>query len=129
MLHDFYISSANLFEILPFWTANISVDFQWNKMNSDIKEFIYPQRWSGWAAAATSFDLHRLKIQASLLTTLIHETTREDKKDIQRDWRKLTPTVMCIQQPFLGCLKHQFPCFPLYAKVPVALPWRQAHKE
>lgn len=122
MLHDFYISSANLFEILPFWTANISVDFQWNKMNSDIKEFIYPQRWSGWAAAATSFDLHRLKIQASLLTTLIHETTREDKKDIQRDWRKLTPTVMCIQQPFLGCLKHQFPCFPLYAKVPVALP-------
>ena len=100
MLHDFYISSTNLFEILPFWTANISADFQWNKMNSDIVEFIYPQRWSGWVAAATSFDLHRLKIQASLLTTLIHETTREEKKDIRRDWRKVTPTVMASWQLF-----------------------------
>lgn len=100
MLHDFYISSANLFSILPFWTANISADFQWNKMNSDIVEFIYPQRWSGWVAAATSFDLQRLKIQASILTTLIHETTREDKKDIRRDWQKVTPTVMASWQPF-----------------------------
>jgi len=100
MLHDFYISSANLFGILPFWTANISADFQWNKMNSDIKEFIYPQRWSGWIAAATSFDLQRLKIQASILGTFVHETTREDKKDIQRDWQKVTPTVMASWQPF-----------------------------
>ncbi len=99
-LHDFYISSANLFEILSFWTANISADFQWNKMNSDITEFIYPQRWSGWIAAATSFDLRRLQIQASLLGNLVHETTREHKQDIQRDWRKITPTVMASWQPF-----------------------------
>lgn len=100
ILHDLYISSANLFEIRTFWTANVSADFQWSKMNSDIREFIYPQRWSGWLAAATSFDLDRLKIQASILGTFVHETTREDKKDIQRDWKKVTPTVMASWQPF-----------------------------
>lgn len=99
-LHDVYVSSANLFSILPFWTANISADFQWNKMNSDIVEFIYPQRYSGWVAAATSFDFGQLKLQGSVLGTFIHESTREKKKDVRRDWDKLTPTLMGSWQPF-----------------------------
>lgn len=100
MLHDVYISSANLFNILPSWTANISADFQWNKMNANLVEFIYPQRYSTWVAVATSLDLDRVKIQGSLLGTFVHESTKEDKKDIQRDWDKITPTLMASWQPW-----------------------------
>jgi Outer membrane cobalamin receptor protein len=99
MMHDLYVSSANLFEILPFLTANVSADFQWNKMNANLVQFIYPQRYSGWLAAATSIELDRLKVQASILATFVHETTKEDKKDIRRDWQKVTPTVMASWQP------------------------------
>lgn len=100
MVHNVYLSSANLFELKSFWTVNLSTDVQWQKMNSNLYGFIYPERYSGWAAAATYLDFNTLKIQASLLGTFIHESTREEKKDIQRDWNKLTPTIMAAWQPW-----------------------------
>lgn len=100
MLHDIYVSSANLFNILPFWTANVSADFQWNKMNANLQSFIYPQRYSGWVAVATSLDFNKLKIQGSLLGTFVHESTKEEKKDIRRDWDRITPTLMLSYKLF-----------------------------
>lgn len=100
MLHEAYLSTANIFNILPFWSANVSGDFMWNKMNSNMEGFIYPQRYSGWIAAATSLYFDRFKLQASLLASLVHENTKEEKKEIQRDWDKYTPTVIASWQPF-----------------------------
>ncbi|SBW07456.1 TonB-dependent receptor plug domain-containing protein [uncultured Dysgonomonas sp.] len=100
MLHEAYLSSANLFNILPFWSANVSADFMWNKMNSNMREFIYPQRYSGWVAAATSLYFDRFKLQASLLASYIHDNTKEEKKEIQRDWDKYTPAIIASWQPF-----------------------------
>lgn len=115
ILHDVYVSSANLFDILPGWTANVSADFQWSKMNANLKSFIYPERYSTWVAIATSLDLNVFKAQASLLGTFVHETTLEEKKDIQRDWDRLTPTLMASWQPipreelyFRAFYKHIF---------------------
>lgn len=105
MLHQAYLSSANLFNILPFWSANISADFMWDKMNSNMREFIYPRRYSGWAVAATSLYFDRFKLQASLLGSFFHENTKEEKKDIQRNWAKYTPTLIASWQPFE---KHDF---------------------
>lgn len=100
MIHDVYLSSANMVQILPFWTVNLSADFQWNKMNSNMNEFIHPQRYSGWIAAATSFSFSRIKLQASMLATLVHESTREETKEVRRDWDKYTPTIMASWQPW-----------------------------
>lgn len=100
MIHDVYLSSANMVQILPFWTVNLSADFQWNKMNSNMNEFIHPQRYSGWIAAATSFSFSRIKLQASILATLVHESTREETKEVRRDWDKYTPTIMASWQPW-----------------------------
>ncbi|MDR0825028.1 MAG: TonB-dependent receptor [Prevotella sp.] len=99
-LHEAYLSSANFFNILPFWNANVSTDFMWNKMDSNMKEFIYPQRYSGWVAVATSFYFERVKIQASLLGSFVHENTKEEKQDIQQNWDKYTPTLIASWQPF-----------------------------
>jgi outer membrane cobalamin receptor len=74
--HELYLSSANQFSILPVLNANISVDFQWNKLNADLLDFVYPNRYTTLAAAATALHLKKLKLQASILATFIHETTR-----------------------------------------------------
>ena len=37
--HEIYVSSANMFAILPFWNVDVSVDFQWNKLNADLVDF------------------------------------------------------------------------------------------
>jgi outer membrane cobalamin receptor len=106
MLHEAYVSSAHLFEILPFWTADFSADFMWNKMNSNMDEFIYPQRYTGWIAGATSFSLTRLKIQAGLLGTYVRDKTLEEDfdtgrpgKEVKRSRHKWTPSLIISWQP------------------------------
>lgn len=65
-----------------------------------MREFIYPQRYSGWVAAATSLCFDRFRLQASLLASYIHDNTKEEKKEIQRDWDKYTPAIIASWQPF-----------------------------
>lgn len=98
-LHEAYASSANMFTILPFWSANISVDFQWNKLNADLPQFIYPTRYSAWVAAASSLHHRGFKVQASLLATYIDEEMKEEK-DVKKNWQKYTPSVIASYQPF-----------------------------
>lgn len=99
MLHEAYASSANMFNILPFWNVNVSADFQWNKLNANLSEFIYPTRHSAWVAAASSLHYRGLKLQASLLATYINEKMKEEK-DVKKNWQKYTPTIIASYQPF-----------------------------
>lgn len=99
MLHEAYISSANMINVLPFWNINLSTDFQWNKLNANLAQFIYPTRYSGWVAAATSIHYRGFKAQASLLATYIHEDMKEEK-DIKKNWQRYTPTAIVSYQPF-----------------------------
>lgn len=99
MLHEAYASSANIFNILPAWRINISADFQWNKLNANLAEFIYPIRYSGWVAAASSFHYKRFKTQASLLATYIKEEMQEEKQ-VRKNWQKYTPTLIASYQPY-----------------------------
>lgn len=113
MLHEAYISSANMYNILPFWNVNLSTDFQWNKLNSNMREFIYPQRYSGWVAFASSISYKGLKAQASILATYIHEKMKEEKQ-VKKDWQKYTPTLILSYQPFN---EHQFFVRSYYKKI------------
>lgn len=97
-INDFYLSSANVVHLLPYWSVNVSADFQYNKMNSDIKEFIYPERYAGWVVGATSLNFDRFKMQASLLATFVQEKTKEERT-VPQSWQKLTPAIMASYQP------------------------------
>ena len=94
---EFYIATANLFYLTDFWDVSFSYDFQYNTLDADFQRmdnydiFAYPRRTSHWLALATSLDLNRLKIQASLLGTLIHETVR--KYNAPDDKHVMTPAV------------------------------------
>lgn len=94
---EFYIATANLFYLTDFWDVSFSYDFQYNTLDADFQRmdnydiFAYPRRISHWLSLATSLDLNRLKIQASLLGTLIHETVR--KYNAPDDKHVMTPAV------------------------------------
>ncbi|MDR1156226.1 MAG: TonB-dependent receptor plug domain-containing protein [Bacteroidales bacterium] len=98
-IHDVYLSSANMFGILPFWSVNVSADYRWNGMDSNIPMFNYPQRHTGWVVAATSFHWPRLNVQASLLGTFVHESAKEEI-GVRRDWKRYTPTILASWQPW-----------------------------
>ena len=97
--HELYFSAANMLNILPFWSADVSVDFQWNKLNADLVNFVYPCRYTALVAAATALRFERFKLQASLLGTFVHETTKVPNA-AAGDKHKYTPTVVASWQPF-----------------------------
>lgn len=97
--HELYFSAANMLNILPFWSADVSVDFQWNKLNADLVNFVYPCRYTALVAAATALHFERFKLQASLLGTFVHETTKVPNA-AAGDKHKYTPTVVASWQPF-----------------------------
>lgn len=113
-IHDVYLSSANMFNILPFWSANIAIDYQYNKMNSDIPEFIYPVRNAAWVAASSSLYWNKFKFQASMLYNYTHEQTHKDVKTddqsnqttgthrqyTKKNYKQLTPSLVTSWQPF-----------------------------
>lgn len=96
---EVYISAANRYFILPFWAVNISTDFQWNKLSADLYGFVYPNRYTGLVAVATSFHFEQLKLQASLLGTFVHETTQTENSAAPNK-EKYTPTIIASYKPW-----------------------------
>ncbi|MDE6080394.1 MAG: TonB-dependent receptor [Duncaniella sp.] len=70
---EIYLSSANSFEVTPFWSVSASYDFMWNTLDADVYGFAKPDRISQYLSAATAFDFARVKIQASAVATFIHD--------------------------------------------------------
>lgn len=70
---EFYLSTANAYEILPNWSASISYDFRWNKLNADTYRFAFPTRISNLVSFATALDARFLKVQGSVLASFIHD--------------------------------------------------------
>lgn len=90
---EVYLSSANQFALFPFWNFGLSCDFQWNKLNADLYNFVYPRRYTVLVAAATAFQTDRFKFQSSILGTFVHETTQTGN-GAAGDKEEYTPTVI-----------------------------------
>jgi len=73
---EFYFSTSNVYDILPEWSASLSYDFRWNKLDADMRQFVYPQRYSNYLSLATALHLNWLKAQGSLLATMVKDHTR-----------------------------------------------------
>ena len=117
---EFYFSTANVLELLPNWSASLSYDFKWNKLNADIWNFAYPTRISNLVSLATAIDYKHLKAQGSLLATFINDRYRKYGGTGARGYenssaaasssfftllsslQKLTPAVFVNVYPFQG---------------------------
>ena len=102
---EVYASFSNLFKLTKGWSANVSADFQWNKLDADGSDmfnanFIQPRRYTLLVAAATSCDLScGLSMQGSLLYTYVHDKGN-GKSEPAPDKNEFTPTFLLSYKPF-----------------------------
>jgi vitamin B12 transporter len=94
-----YVSAAHLFNITTWWSVSFSNDFQWNKLNADLVDFVYPTRYTVLSAAATSLQFERFKLQTSLLHTFVSDKTKIANSSA-KDKSRFTPTVVASYKPF-----------------------------
>ena len=103
---ELYLSTANVLELLPNWSASLSYDFKWNKLDADIYNFAYPTRISNLVSLATAIDYKHLKAQASILATFINDKTHRKGEfagmNSSSSLSKLTPALFMNVYPFQG---------------------------
>jgi outer membrane cobalamin receptor len=109
---EVYVSAANKYALLPNFDVSLSVDYQWNILDADLQDFVYPKRHTLLAALATAFEWRGWKAQASLLGTFVREeVTRVQhfpEKDLlpeaatgtPENTQELTPSLFASYQPF-----------------------------
>jgi outer membrane cobalamin receptor len=103
---EVYLSTANVLELLPNWSASLSYDFKWNKLNADTYNFAFPTRISNLVSLATAIDYKHLKAQGSILATFINDKTHRRGEfagmDTNKSLTKFTPALFVNIYPFKG---------------------------
>jgi outer membrane cobalamin receptor len=108
---EVYVSVAHKYALRPNWDIGLSTDYQWNILDADLRDFVYPKRHTILAALSTAFEWRRWKAQGSLLGTFvfervtrIHYTDPDDllpgvQTGTPNDKREFTPAVFVSYQP------------------------------
>ena len=103
-----YLSVANIFRMTSWWDLSASVDAQWNTMNADMSNFMYPTRWSQYVSVASAFKYRGLSAQASLLGTFVQDRIGNEyvggRHTTCRD--EITPALFLSWQPLSSADWH-----------------------
>ena len=94
---ELYLTVANVYKLMRGWDVSLSYDFKWNKLNSDLNNFVYPHRYSNLISLATAYDSRFFKVQGSLLATFVKDHTRRqaDKPSVGM----VTPAIFISAAP------------------------------
>lgn len=65
-----YISISGYVRLFPWWKVSIAADAQFNSLDSDKRDSVYPRRGAFWGAAFTGFALKRLTVTAGAVYNL-----------------------------------------------------------
>lgn len=116
---ELYISSANLYSLTDNWNISLSTDFQWNQLNATYimpekqATFPTPSRYTTMIAGATSYEVWKLKAQASGLLTIASYDVKRNAKP--KDKSVFTPAFFLSFKPldkhdiiFNGFIKQMF---------------------
>jgi len=98
--YEIYSSLSHKFTLSDKLIADISTDLQWNKLNADLTNFVYPRRITSLNAAALSYRGEKIKIQTSILYSHISDHITEKEAKAASDKDKWTPTIMISYDPF-----------------------------
>lgn len=71
-----YLSAAHLYQIKPWWQVSLSNDVQYNFLDADLVNFVYPTRWTLLSALSTSLHWDKLSFRMSGLQTYVNDKTR-----------------------------------------------------
>ena len=96
---EFFVSSSNVYEILPCWSASLAYDLKWNKLDADMRAFVSPHRVGHYASVATAYNHPWFNIQGSLMAQFIGDTRHERTATVHISQRALTPAVFVNAYP------------------------------
>ncbi len=128
MQGDVFIGSQRIY-VFQMVESQLAADFQWNTLDADLVDFVYPQRYSVLTAAATSFEFPRVKVRRQACCTLMSTTGRKRSGKRRRQKRihahlcSLVQTVESAGAEFPRILQTDFP--DAYAERPVLHVHRQ----
>ena len=74
---ELYFSTSNVYDLTDRWSASLCYDLRWNRLDSDMRQFVEPTRKSHYLSVATALDCQRLKLQGSVLMTHVKDHTRK----------------------------------------------------
>ena len=123
---EFYLSTANVLEMMPGWSASLSYDLKWNSLRANTYNFAKPTRWSNLVSVATAIDYLHVKAQASLLGTFIRDERHVPDAERQGNgsdtrhssFSELTPAVFVNVYPW----RARFFSMRAYAKKSFRMP-------
>ena len=72
-----YLSASHLYSPLGWMSLSLANDVQYNYLDANLTNFVYPTRWTALTSLATSISAGDLSAQASLLHTYVDDRTRE----------------------------------------------------
>lgn len=103
--HEVYASVVNKFNIVQWWEASISVDYQWDKLDASLVNFSNPIRNMLLVSAAMAFESGPLRAQISLLSTNVSDRAtlrygNDVLKEMDNRLSKFTPAVAVSLNPF-----------------------------
>ena len=75
---EVYASVANIFKLTSWWDVSASADAQWNTMNANMNNFMYPTRFTEYVSLATAMHYNRLNAQVSVLGTFVQDELGAD---------------------------------------------------
>jgi outer membrane cobalamin receptor len=106
---EIYASIANRYALRPLWDVNLSADYQWNILDANLRDFVYPKRHTALVALATAFEWKRLKAQLSLLGTFVFEQVTRNLHEganvttgAADNKQEYTPAAFISYRPFEG---------------------------
>lgn len=96
---EFYLSAAHRIDVAEWFTLSAANDLQYNHLDADLTDFVYPSRLTVLSSLACNIHFSRLGAQLSLLHTYTNDCTQKTGGSAgQRS--KATPTVAINYSPF-----------------------------
>ena len=94
-----YFSLAQEYKLTRWWDVDLAADYQFNTLDADLVNFVYPSRHTLLTALSTSMRWEHLKLQGSLLYTFVDDQAREAgaAAESSSHW---TPTAVLQYIPF-----------------------------
>lgn len=97
---EVYASAAHEVALTSWWDVDFATDWQFNTLDANLPNFVYPSRHTLLGAASTAVRFTQFKAQASLLCTHVDDSAREVGA-AALDRTALTPTVIAQYNPFV----------------------------
>ena len=86
------------------WDVSLSADWQWNYLDGNLANFVFPERNTVLAAAATQLDWTYIKAQASVLGTFVFDKIHQPTLSMPTAYKQdpqWTPAVFLTVHPYL----------------------------